>query len=198
MTGRIAGLGSTSGTRVVIGRWDTSPIGQFADAMVEHADGHRLLFAPTEVVADYVSTTYTFDEIRVEPVTVAGSHRWVVDSSSLRVEFTLGARMPLGRLLHATPRALSTRPAVTLLTDPVARILMRGVRTRGTAGGHRREYYAATDIHAITSLSGSIDGVDLGGLAPVDPPCRFGFSSTPRRPAVTSVTTTILVQPRSN
>ena len=166
--------------------------------MVEHADGHRLLFAPTEVVADYVSTTYTFDEIRVEPVTVAGSHRWVVDSSSLRVEFTLGARMPLGRLLHATPRALSTRPAVTLLTDPVARILMRGVRTRGTAGGHRREYSAATDIHAITSLSGSIDGVDLGGLAPVDPPCRFGFSSTPRRPAVTSVTTTILVQPRSN
>ncbi len=99
----------------------------------------------------------------------------MVDSSSLRVEFTLGARMPLGRLLHATPRVLSTRPAVTLLTDPVARILMRGVRTRGTAGGHRREYYAATDIHAIT-----------------------GFSSTPRRPAVTSVTTTILVQPRSN
>ena len=39
--------------------------------MVEHADGHRLLFAPTEVVADYVSATYTFDEIRVESVTVA-------------------------------------------------------------------------------------------------------------------------------
>ena len=30
-----------------------------------------------------------------------------------------------------------------------------------------------------------------GALAPVDPPCRFGFSSTPRRPGVTSVVTTV-------
>jgi hypothetical protein len=30
-----------------------------------------------------------------------------------------------------------------------------------------------------------------GRLAPVDPPCRFGFSSTPRRPSVTSVVTTV-------
>ena len=28
-------------------------------------------------------------------------------------------------------------------------------------------------------------------LTPVDPPCRFGFSSTPRRPSVTQVVTTV-------
>jgi hypothetical protein len=38
-------------------------------------------------------------------------------------------------------------------------------------------------------------GTDLGDLADVDPPVRFGFSSTPRRPSIVAVTTT--VQPRT-
>jgi hypothetical protein len=65
------------------------------------------------------------------------------------------------------------------------------VRTRGTAGGDRREWYGATDTHRVTELRGSFDGLDLGRLAAVDPPCRFGFSSTPRRPSVTTVVTTV-------
>jgi hypothetical protein len=69
--------------------------------------------------------------------------------------------------------------------------VLRGVRTRGTAGGRRREWYGATGVRAVTALTGSFDGADLGGLAPVEPPCRFGFSSTPRRPTVTSLRTTI-------
>ena len=32
--------------------------------------------------------------------------------------------------------------------DPVARVVMRGVRTRGSAGHGRREWYGATDHHA--------------------------------------------------
>ena len=69
--------------------------------------------------------------------------------------------------------------------------LLRGVRTRGAALAGRREWYGATDVHAVTSLAGTYDGGDLGTLAPVDPPCRFGFSSTPRRPSVTTVVTTV-------
>jgi hypothetical protein len=68
---------------------------------------------------------------------------------------------------------------------------MNGVRTRGTAREGRREWYGATDLRLVTSASGSFDGSPLGTLAPVDPPCRFGFSSTPRTPSVTSVVTTI-------
>ena len=68
--GRIAGVGSTSGVRVVVGWWAESPFGAFADAMVERADGHRLLLAPSEEVRDLVSTTYVFDETRVEPFEV--------------------------------------------------------------------------------------------------------------------------------
>jgi hypothetical protein len=70
-------------------------------------------------------------------------------------------------------------------------VVLRGVRTRGTAGGGRREWYGATDNRAVDSLAGAYDGRDLGALAPLDPPPRFGFSSTPRRPSVTGVTTTI-------
>lgn len=103
----------------------------------------------------------------------------------------MGRRTPLGRVLRLVPRRLAASPAWCSLTDPVARVVLRGVRTRGAAGNGRREWYGAADTHAVTRLSGSFDGRDLGGLAAVDPPCRFGFSSTPRRPSVTTVVTTV-------
>ena len=64
--GRIAGIGSTSGTRVVVGRWLDTPFGPFADAMVETAAGHRVLLAPHRDAADFIRSTYTFDEVRIE------------------------------------------------------------------------------------------------------------------------------------
>lgn len=198
-TGHIAGVGSTSGTRVVVGWWRESPLGAFADAMVERRDGHRLLLAPSEEVADFVSHTYTFDEVRIEPISVVASRAggrevWEVRSASLSLDLHHGSRMPLGWLLRSVPRALATRPGFTRLTDPVARLVLSGVRTRGTAREGRQEFYAATDAHAITAMEGALEGMPLGDLAPVWPPCRFGFSSTPRTPSVTSVTTTVQLE----
>lgn len=198
--GRIAGIGSTSGVRVVVGWWPESPFGAFADAMVERADGHRVLLAPSDEVAELVSTTYTFDEVRIEPFEVSAGwadgdawvRSWGPSSPSLSLTLEVGGRTAVGRLLRVVPPALATSPAFATLADPVARVVMRGVRTRGVARAGRREYYGATDVRAVTGMSGSFDGVDLGRLAPVDPPCRFGFSSTPRRPSVTEVTTTIV------
>ncbi|MFC6696777.1 hypothetical protein [Nocardioides daphniae] len=193
--GHIAGVGTTSGLRAVVGRWGSSPFGNFADVMVETADGHRVLLAPTQQVAEFVATTYRFDEVRVEPVDVverAGEPGWSVETPSLRLQLAVGGRTPLGALLRLVPPRLATAPAWSRVTDPVARVVMRGVRTRGSAGGGRTEVYGATDVRRITSAQGSFDGVDLGSLAPVDPPCRFGFSSSPRTPALTAVVTTIL------
>ncbi len=186
--------------RVVLGWWHESPFGGFADAMVERADGHRVLLAPTAEVADLVSTTYTFDEVRIEAVEVAAApaedggwaRSWVVSTPSLSLRVEVGARTALGHVLRLVPAPVATSPAFATLADPVARLVLRGVRTRGVAQAGRREYYGATDMRAVTSMTGTFDGTDLGHLAPVDPPCRFGFSSTPRRPAVTSVTTTIV------
>ncbi|WP_296605894.1 hypothetical protein [Nocardioides sp.] len=186
--GAIAGVGTTSGIRVVVGRWEESPYGAFADAMVETATGHRVLLAPTQPVADFVASTYSFDEVRIEPVSVDG---WRLRSASLELDLTLGRRTPLGRLLRVVPRRLAESPAWCTVTDPVARVLLRGVRTRGSAGNDRREWYGATDAHEVVAASGVLDGVDLGRLAPVTPPPRFGFSSTPPRPSVTTVVTTV-------
>ena len=193
--GRIAGVGSTSGIRVVVGWWHESPFGPFADAMIERPDGRRILLAPTEQVRDLVATTYVFDETRIEPFSVAAGgedSRWVVDSPSLSLRLDVGGRMPVGHLLRLLPRGVAQSPAFATLADLVARVAMRGVRTRGMARAGRREFYGATDLRAVTALAGALDGIELGALAPVDPPCRFGFSSTPRRPSVTDVVTTIV------
>ena len=190
--GQIAGVGTTSGLRAVVGHWADGPWGAFADAMVETAQGHRVLLAPDQRVADFVVATYTFDETRIEPVTVTEEgDRWRVETPSLDLAFTLGGRTALGGLLRAVPTLVGTSPAWCTVTDPFARVLMRGVRTRGTAGGGRREWYGATDVRRIVDATGSWEGGDLGTLAPVDPPCRFGFSSTPRAPSVTRVVTTV-------
>lgn len=191
--GQIAGVGSESGTRVVVGSWHRTPLGSFGDAMVETASGHRVLVAPSREVADFIEATYAFDEVRLEPVTVtSGQARWHLESPSLLLDLTVGGRMPLGRLLRLVPSRVATSRAWACAVDPFARVALRGVRTRGTALEGRREYYGATDLHAVTSLTGSFDGEPLGALAPVDPPCRFGFSSTPARPSVTSVVTTVV------
>ena len=190
--GSIAGIGSTSGVRVVVGRWRESPLGSFGDAMVETAAGRRILLAPRPEVAEFIASTYTFDEVRIEPVEVTGpAARWRFASPSLTLDLTVGGRTALGRLLRVVPGRIAEAPAWCALTDPVSRVVLRGVRTRGTAGNGRREWYGATDHHRIVSLSGAFEGDDLGELAQVLPPPRFGFSSTPPAPSVTTVVTTV-------
>ncbi|MBD8871081.1 hypothetical protein [Nocardioides donggukensis] len=193
--GRILGVGTTSGTRVVVGHWHDTPLGAFSDAMVETPAGHRVLLAPRAEVRDFIAATYSFDEIRLEPVTVTREGAgWSLDSPSLSLRVTQGRRTALGRLLRLVPARVATSPAWCAVTDPVARLVLRGVRTRGTAGNDRREWYGASDVHAITAVHGSFDGADLGSLTAVEPPARFGFSSTPRRPTVTSVVTTVEIR----
>lgn len=190
-SGEIAGIGSTSGVRVVVGRWACSPMGPFSDVMLAEPDGARVLLAPDEDVARFVAETYRFDRVLLGPVTVEGVGSWLVRAPGLELGLTVGQRPALGWLLRAVPARLATAPTWSRLTDPVARVLLRGVRTQGTAGNGRREYYGATDLHRVTDLAGTWQGEDLGALAPVWPEPGFGFGSTPERPSVTSLTTTV-------
>lgn len=194
--GRIAGVGTSSGVRFVVGRWNASPWGPFADVMIEDADGARLLIAPNEQVGGYVGEVYRFDDVRVEPVDVTGEHRWQVSTPSLTAELTLGPRTGLGWALRCQPPVLARQWWWARMLDPVARRLVSGVRTAGSAGAGRREYYGAHDQFRVTGVQGHWIGRGLGSLRPVDPPVRFGFSSTPVRPSVTSVTTTIRTSSR--
>lgn len=192
-TGRILGAGSTSGLRLVIGDWASSPLGAFTDVMVATPENRRVLLAPTVEVADYVASTYTFDEVTVVPVELASTgETWRLTAGDLACELRLGARTAAGRLLHAVPDRLERSRAFATIADPIARRIFPGVRTRGSAGGGRREYYGAHDQHRVLELTGSWRGRPLGELASVEPPPRFGFSSTPVEPCLTRVTTTIV------
>ena len=189
--GEICGFGTTSGWRVVIGRWPDSPFGPIADAMVEDAAGWRTLIAPRLELGSYLADVYEFDATIVAPVTVERSGDGLsFEGGPLRIEAWLGGRDALGWLLRAIPSRLATHPRWSALVDPIARRTLRGVRTRGrTAGGE--EFYGATDRRRVRAVQAAWGGHDLGALAAVDPPVRFGFSSTPRRPSVVAVTTTI-------
>jgi hypothetical protein len=190
--GFIAGLGTAAGLRVVVGHWPTSPFGAFTDVMVERPDGHRMLLAPTEQVAAFVAGTYTFDEVCRTPVeTAVAADRWTVRAAPLELMFRVGRRSALGALLRAVPRPVATDPRWITAIDVVARRVLPGVRTRGSAGQGRREYYAALDLHRITGAQVTWDGADQGGLTPVDPPVRFGFGSTPRAPSLVRVVTLV-------
>jgi hypothetical protein len=190
--GWIAGIGTSAGLRAVVGHWPRSPLGAFSDVMVEQADGHRVLLAPSADVAEYVGSTYVFDEVRIGPVRVAFAGRdWRVDAAPLDLEFTVGRRTAVGWLLHAVPRRLATHPRWVTAIDVIARTVLPGVRTRGSAGGERQEFYAALDLHGLAAARARWEGADQGALAPVAPPVRFGFGSTPRSPSLTRIVTLV-------
>lgn len=187
-TGHIAGLGTSSGTRIVVGAWDHSHFGRFADVMVEDPTGYRILIAPRQSVADFVAHTYAFDEVRIEPVSVEQGVEWSVHTTSLQLRFRTGSRLWVSAALRAVPPALRRSSSWARLCNPVAGALMPGVRTYGTAGGGRTEWYAARDVRRITYASATWENEDLGELAAVDPPVRFGFASAPAQPALTALT----------
>jgi hypothetical protein len=190
--GWILGVGTTSGTRLVVGHWPRSPLGPVSDVMVQRPDGHRVLLAPSAEVAEFVGATYTFDEVQVLPVTVGrpDGATWSVDAGPLTLQVRSGPRPALGRLLHAVPARLARTPAWVGLLDLPAR-LTTGMRTRGSAGNGRTEWYGVQDLHGVAEAVASWDGDSLGSLAPVRPAVTFGFGSVPPQPSVVRVTTTV-------
>jgi len=192
-TGRIAGHGTTSGVRLVVGMWATSPFGCFADVMLEEPNSHRTLLAPTAEIAHFISTTYTFDEVQVVPVADRRTaHGISLSVPNLNLTVGVGGISPLGRLLRIVPPAFATNTSWLRAIDPIARVLVLGVRTAGSAGAGRREFYGVTRARTITDAAATWHDRDLGSLAPLWPPVRFGFSSAPPSPQVVDVTTTIV------
>jgi hypothetical protein len=190
--GEICGFGTAAGHRVVIGRWPRSPFGPIADVMIELVDGHRLLLAPSADAASFVAATYTFDDVEVVDVDAERRPgRLTVQAGRLRAEVTIGDRDLIGWALRAVPRVVARSPRWAGAVDPIARRLLGGVRTRGSAGGGRREWYAAYDLHRLAGVTGEWDGTDLGHMTDVRPAVRFGFGSTPARPSIVALRTTI-------
>jgi hypothetical protein len=191
-TGSIAGFGTTAGVRLVVGVWAESPFGTFVDVMVQTRDDRRILLAPNPRVADFVASTYSFDLVRLGPVSAElSARRLVVSAPDLDLSIAIGGPAPLDLLLRLVPGPLAIQPWWLKAIDPVACRMVRGVHTAGSAGNGRREYYGVRRTRLIDSVTGHFAGEDLGGIAPLLPPVGFGFSSAPPTPQIVAVTTTI-------
>jgi hypothetical protein len=189
--GEICGVGSMLGVRVVIGRWPVSPFGPVADAMVEDPAGRRVFIAQDEALVGYVTSIYSFDDVIVGPVDCERSlDRLRFRGGDLRLDVTVGRRDVLGWALRTVPHRVAVNETWVTFTDMVARRLLRGVRTRGSTRGGT-ELYAATDRRRVSAIRGSWNNTDLGDLRDVDPPVKFGFSSTPRQPSIVEITTMV-------
>lgn len=178
LRGIIAATGFASGDRVVVGHWAASPIGPMSDVMWAAPDGQRTLFVGERRIADFITAVYDFDRVEVVPTEVSGDGRGLSVASGDRT-----VHLVAGKGWRFPPRP----PWVTRLVEaPVARLVM-GVRTYGTSPSGVREWYRTDVWRPVRAGSASIGGRALGALAPVDPPCRFGFSEPPRRPSVVVV-----------
>ena len=191
--GHIAGIGTESGLRAVVGLWQQSPFGPFADAMVELPSGHRILLAPTAEIGEFIAAVYNFDEIRVVDVAAShGAHQLRVDAGPLRIRAAIGVRTSLGAIARLVPRPVAVHPHWLRAVSPLAARLSPGARTAGAAKGGRQEYYGVTDLHHLDSASVGWDGEDSGPLTAILPAVTFGFSSVPREPSLARVRTTVV------
>jgi len=191
--GHIAGMGTSSGLRAVVGMWHESPFGPFSDVMLQQPSGHRLLLAPTEEAARFIADTYSFDEVRVLPVASRLLPRVLtVDAGPLSIEAFIGGRTVLGSALRALPRRIAVHPRWLSAVSPLAALAAPGARTFGSAGSGRQEYYGVSDLRKVSAAVVRFEEHDAGALAPVRPPVTFGFSSVPPGPSLARVRTTVV------
>jgi len=147
--------------------------------------GARWLVAPTQAVADFVSSVYDFDRVMVSPLVVEAEGR-VLDLHA--PELGLALHMEAGRGWPIPAPRRRPRWLTRYVEAPIARRLM-GVEAYGVGPSGVREWYQASRYRPLTAARATRDGVDLGSLGPLAPPVRFGFSEPPRRPSLVDVTT---------
>lgn len=178
--GSIGSSGFASGDRFVVGAWEESPLGPITDVMWATPAGTRILLADTAATADLVSSIYAFDEVRVVDIErTLDPHHLHVFADDVEIDLRAG---PGWRL----PFSHRPRWFTRFVEGPPARALL-GVRTYGVTASGWREWYQAESHRTLRSARASIGGRDLGAMAPVDPPCRFGFSEPPRSPSLVRV-----------
>lgn len=178
LAGTITALGTSSGHRLVVGAWQESPIGRFADVMWALPDGTRRLLAPDDHVASYVAGIYRFEETEIV------DFKWRADPRSLEIvagpiEITAAASGG-GRVRIARPWWFTRG-----VEGPIARRWM-GVATHGVSPLGVEEWYQARAWRWINDAQVRIHG-ELNDIAAPRPPLGVGFSEPPLRPSITDV-----------
>ncbi len=190
LEGRIAGVGFSSGHRFVAGLWERGPLGPMVDVMWARPDGSRTLLASSPEVAQFVGGVYRFEETFVVPVELHQDDR-TIDLHAGPLRLTLQTNRPM-KAFSLRPRRLRRSTRWVRVEDALLRplagpLLLKGgggVRLYGRSPSGVREWYCIDSYRRVQAASGTLHREELGSLAPLDPPARFGFSEFPRRPAV--------------
>jgi len=172
--GLITSVEFASGHRFVVGHWESSPIGPFADVMWADPEGHRVLVASPSA-AEFVTSIYPFEDVRPWEVGVeTNAHHAVVTAGDLRLAYLFSK--------WAVPFPPRPRWITATAENWISRLLL-GVQTLGISSTGTVEWYRARSLRWITSASASLNGTDLGPMSQVDRPLSFGFTDPPRRPS---------------
>ena len=182
--GRITSSGFQTGDRIVVGAWNSSPFGKFTDIMWAKPDGVRVLIAPSQDVADYVTEMYSFDEVLIENIVTNEEGRNLkVECDSMQLDFSWkkGFAIPFKRslLFIATVELFFAK-------------LIFSTRTYGLTRNNRQEWYAIDRVSNLSSALATINGQNVGEMAPMNEACKFGFSEAPKKPSSCEVRTHIL------
>lgn len=177
--GSISSAGFAGGNRFVVGHWERSPIGPFGDVMWGTPDGQRILLAGNQKVADFVTSIYNFDDVRIGDLQTESDGRvTTVEGLGLNLHLSGGiARViPFSRPLSFT----------RFVERPLAKFLM-GVETFGTSSRGVSEWYQAKQWRWVKSGTAVLDGNNLGELSNFSQPIEVGFSEPPTKPAIVSL-----------
>ncbi len=145
-----------------------------SDVMWAQPDGQRVLLAP-EHGADYITSIYSFDEVRVQAVKVnLGDIAMSVVSGDLQLTIDLGS--------FVVPFPPRPRFVTATIENWCSRILL-GTRTHGVSPTGVKEWYRTRRIVRVTAARGLLADEDLGELSSVEGPLGFGFTDPPRPPS---------------
>lgn len=182
--GRITSSAFESGDRIVVGTWKESIFGEFTDIMWAKKDGTRVLIAPTQEIADYVTAMYSFDQIIIEEVSTSQSEcELSVNCNTMNLKFRWNRGFPI-----PFKRSLLFIGTIELF---FARLIF-STRTYGLTNNNRQEWYAIDRVSHITNAAAEIGGKNAGEFGPMKEPCKFGFSEAPKKPSSCTVRTHIL------
>jgi hypothetical protein len=153
-------------------------------------DGTRVLLAPNELVASFVSSIYDFDVIEIAEISIQELRDgFGLTAGPLTLAITAGKARPIFHLRPSFLRRslLWTRIENAVLRRAVGHLVLKGaegVRSYGRTRTGIRQWYRIDEYRPILAAFGSVAGRDLGPLRPLHPKLGVGFSEFPQQPAV--------------
>ena len=172
--GRISSSSFSSGDRIVVGDWISSPLGSFINIMWARPDGKRILISPSKNCADYVSTIYSFEEVIILPIDINRKDKKIEINAldlSIIFEWGISAHIPFKR-----PKWF-----ISTIEYLVGNIIF-GTKTHGKTKDGRKEWYMIREISMISKAYGRFKGESFGRMENNTEASRFGFSEPPKRP----------------